>query len=711
VNRRSENYERMTKRNLRKSNLRFSRIPHLPMRNHIRLMVLFTLALCASVSIAAHAAAKRSLTMDDFDRLLAVEDPRCSPDGQWVAYTVTGSDRKADKRRSAVWMVNWDGTQDIRLSYGPESDKSSRWSPDGKYLAFLSARPAKGKDQIWLLDRRGGEARQLTDVKGEIDDYEWSPDSKRLVLVMSESEDAPTGPKKDADTAETPPKPIVIDRYKFKQDIDGYLTTASHRNLYFFDVENQKLESLTNDKNYDDRDPVWSPDGKRIAFVSNHEKDPDQTGTNDIFIIDARPGATPVKLLTANQPNDQHLMWSPDGKTIAYLLGPEPQYYAYIQDKLAVVPAAGGTPRVLTEKFDRMVSTPEFTADGSFITFMVAGDRVQYPARIAISGGSVERIVSDRVVVTEQCLGGGHTAMTVSTDSSAPEIYALEGAKLRKLTAHNDALLSQLQLGAVEDISFRSKDGTEIHGMMVKPPSYETGKKYPTLLWIHGGPNMQDDHSLPVDTYALQLERQLLAANGYVVLAINYRGSSGRGEEFSRAIFGDWGNKEVADLLAGVDEAIRMGIADPERLGIGGWSYGGILTDSAIAADSRFKAAISGAGSANQLAMYGSDQYAMQYNKEIGPPWRNLETWLKVSYAFFHADRIHTPTLFLGGEKDFNVPISGGEQMYQALRTLGVPTQLVVYPGQFHIFTRPSFIHDRLERWLAWFDKYLKPQK
>ncbi len=191
------------------------------------------------------------------------------------------------------------------------------------------------------------------------------------------------------------------------------------------------------------------------------------------------------------------------------------------------------------------------------------------------------------------------------------------------------------------------------------------------------------------------------------MLAINYRGSSGRGFDFSRSIFADWGNKEVADLLAGVDEVIRRGIADPQRLGIGGWSYGGILTDSTIATDSRFKAAISGAGSANQLSMYGSDQYAMQYNTEIGGPWRSLETWMKVSFPFFHADRIHTPTLFLGGEKDFNVPIAGGEQMYQALRTLGVPTELVVYPDQYHIFTRPSFIRDRQQRWLAWFDKYL----
>jgi dipeptidyl aminopeptidase/acylaminoacyl peptidase len=218
---------------------------------------------------------------------------------------------------------------------------------------------------------------------------------------------------------------------------------------------------------------------------------------------------------------------------------------------------------------------------------------------------------------------------------------------------------------------------------------------------------MQDDHALRFDTYPLQLERQLYAAHGYVVLAINYRGSAGRGFDYTRSIFADWGNKEVDDLLAGVDFAVASGIADPERLGIGGWSYGGILTSFTIASDNRFKAGISGAGAANELSMYGSDQYIQQYNNELGPPWKNLDLWIKVSYPFFKADRIHTPTLFMGGQSDFNVPIAGGEQMYEALRTLGVPTELVIYPGQFHLFRRPSYIRDRMLRYDAWFDKYL----
>jgi len=234
---------------------------------------------------------------------------------------------------------------------------------------------------------------------------------------------------------------------------------------------------------------------------------------------------------------------------------------------------------------------------------------------------------------------GGRTAVVASTDGSAPEIHALEGSGLRKLSAHNDALMQELSLGAVEDIAFPSRDGTMIHGMMVKPVGYRSGRTYPTIVWIHGGPNGQDSHGLGFGTYAPELERQWFAAHGYVVLAINYRGSTGRGAEFARAISADWGNKEVADLLAGVDYLVREKIADPKRLGIGGWSYGGILTDYTIARDGRFKAAISGAGSGNQLSMYGTDEYLLQDNAELGFPWRTTDLWLRLSYPFFHSDR------------------------------------------------------------------------
>ena len=242
---------------------------------------------------------------------------------------------------------------------------------------------------------------------------------------------------------------------------------------------------------------------------------------------------------------------------------------------------------------------------------------------------------------------------------------------------------------------------TVVTGLAFESPAFAQGPIKRVLI-VHGGPNGQDQH-------AFSFDREFLAANGYVVLAINYRGSAGRGNAWQKAIHGDWGNLEVVDLLGAVDEAVKQGIADPNRLGIGGWSYGGISTNYTIATDTRFKAAVSGAGSSMQFTMYGMDQYIIQYDQEMGLPWKSMDKWMKVSYPFFNADKIKTPTLFMGGEKDFNVPIAGGEQMYQALKSLGVDTQLVIYPGQFHGLTIPSYERDRLQRYLNWFNKYLQP--
>jgi dipeptidyl aminopeptidase/acylaminoacyl peptidase len=252
----------------------------------------------------------------------------------------------------------------------------------------------------------------------------------------------------------------------------------------------------------------------------------------------------------------------------------------------------------------------------------------------------------------------------------------------------------------VDEVSFRTKDGVDVNGLLVKPADFQPGRRYPLVLYIHGGPNSQDQHEL-------DMRAQVFAAHGYVVLLANYRGSAGRSQAFQAAMQGDWGNKEVVDLLAGVDHLIKAGIADPDRLLVGGWSYGGILTNYLIATDTRFKAAVSGAGSSLQASMYGTDQYIVQYAVEMGHPWKRPEAWTRVSYPFFKADRIKTPTLFMGGERDFNVPIAGSEQMYQALKAEGVETQLVIYPGQYHSLSVPSYRRDRLQRFLDWYAKHL----
>ena len=667
-------------------------------RTSLTSLTLVLLFFCAPAIFGSEVSKKRPIALDDLVRLQRVGSPVVSPDGEWVAYTVSQVDPKEDKTETHLWMVKWDGSVRLQLTYGKDDASSPRFSPDGRYISFLSWRPGQAKgDQVWALDRRGGEAEQLTNITDQqIQGYIWSPDSKRLLLSLR--------PKAEPDPEEgkppAPPKPIVIDRYQFKQDIQGYLRDDAFNALYLFDLAAKKAEKLTNGKNVNEAEPAWSPNGALIAFVSNQDTDPDRSNNTDIFVVSAKPGSEPRKLTTWSGPDGGHLAWSPDSKSIAYTQGAKLEFLEYSQAKPAVV-ALDGKLTYPAASLDRSVSSPHFSSDG-LLSYLVADDRNQYPAEFEVTGNGIKRLYSQQGVFTAWDITAGHTAVVYTNDAAPGEVYALENGALRKLSTHNDALLAELSLVPTEDIEAKAADGNDVHGLLTKPPDFKAGSPVPMILFIHGGPNGQDEH-------AFDFLRQWLSGKGYAVLNVNYRGSSGRGQAYSQAIFADWGDKEVVDLKAMVDKAIATGIADPARIGVGGWSYGGILTDYMIASDNRFKAAISGAGTAMPLSFYGVDQYILQYDNEIGPPWKAAGLYLKLSYPLLEADkRIHTPTLFMGGTSDFNVPLLGGEQMYQALRSLGIPTELVIYPGQFHGFTRPSFIRDRYERWLAWYDKYLK---
>jgi dipeptidyl aminopeptidase/acylaminoacyl peptidase len=652
------------------------------------------LVVTAAMLAPAAGRAGRPLAPEDWFAFQTLDALQIAPDGTTLAYIVTSYDRQSDESIGALWSVSWSGGDAVQLTRGA-SVSAPRFSPDGRYLSFLSARPPEGPKQLWLLDRRGGEPRQLTHVRGEISGYEWSPDARRVVLEMSAA-----APDEDR------PQPIVIEALHFKEDVDGYLDARSHHHLYLCELSGGDCDSLTGDSPGSESHPAWSPDGRQIAYLTQPLQGRDRDARDEIDLIDAHRGATPRVLLATWSPNAARLRWSPDGQRLMFLQGAEPRFNAYILDSLALADVHSGRVRALADKLDRAVVSPEFAADGAALEFAVEDDGYQYPARVTLANGAFERL-GGPMVVSELVSAAGHTAVLVSDDRSPVEAYALEHGQLRRLSHHNDTLFAQLQLASVEDIAFRSRDGTSVHGQLLKPPGYVAGQRYPTIVWIHGGPSGQDDHSLELAGYGPPLERQLFATHGYVVLAINYRGGGGRGARFARSIVADWGHKEVEDLLAGLDYAVRQGIADPARLGVGGWSYGAILTNYLIASDTRFKAAISGAGSGNQLSLYGADEYSVEDNAEYPPPWRDPGPWLRASYPFFHADRIRTPTLFMGGDRDFNVPIAGGEQMYQALRTLGVPTRLVVYPGEYHTLTRPSFLVDRWQRFLGWMDQYL----
>ena len=661
-----------------------------------RLLTAFATAACTALASQAPLRAQhgtRPLTIQDVRRLQDVSEPHLSRDGQWVAYTVRSVDSAHDRANGDIWLARWDGTQSVRMTWGTDDEHSPRFVGDGSALSFLSSRgDAHDADQLWLMPTHGGEAHKLTTLKQGVDDYSWSPDGKRVVLAIRDS----------AATADSAPHPIVIDRYQFKQDVTGYLD--SHRvHLWLLDVASGHFTQLTSGS-HDDMLPAWSPDDSSIAFVSKRQPDADRTNDWDLYVVSAAPGGA-TRQLTRNGLDDNDpdwgstLSWSPDGREIAFLEGGRDSLIYYSLQRLAVVPAAGGPVRVLTSSVDRNFVNPAWSTDGAWIYAQLEDDGSMILARVPRSGGALQRVLAGRRVLAGVTTGGGHVAIVQSSVTHPTDVYAVDGDSARQLSDQNP-WLSEVRLAEQEPITTKSRDGTAVHGFLMRPVAYQSGARVPTILRIHGGPVSEWENGF-------ELSWQMLAAHGFAVVGMNPRGSSGRGEAWASAIYAHWGEKDVQDVLSGVDFAVRAGVADTARLGVGGWSYGAMLTNYTIASDTRFKAAISGAGMSNILAGFGTDQYVREYTAELGVPWKHLDTWLRVSYPFLHADRIVTPTLFMGGDLDYNVPLQNGEQMYEALRSLGVETQLVIYPGQHHGLTRPSFLTDRLSRYLAWYGSHL----
>ena len=653
----------------------------------------------------------RAITIDDFFQIRDVSQPEISPDGQWIAYVVRSKLLKEDKNEQRLWMVSTHGGDAVPMTAEGVSSTHPRWSPDGKYLSFLSARDG-GKNQVWLLDRRGGEALRLTDTAQGVDDFEWSPDGTRLVLLLRDpkTEDLEAAKNKEKPTAGVPaklktPPPHVIDRLQFKRDTVGYLDRR-RAHLYVFDVSSKTTTQVTSG-DFEDSDPAWSPDGKSLAFTSNRSQpDPDRNFNTDVWAVAADnsdKGAHPTQI-TNNPGADHSPAWSPDGKWIAFVSQTDAKAIDYATEHLSIAPSSGGEARVLTAAFDRSVRHPRFSSDGRSIFFIAEDEGTQNLCRIAVTGGEIVRAIGGRLTVSSYSLGKDDSVAVQITSLDRPdEIFflATNAKDPIRLTKTNDALLSQLRLAQADYVHFKSKDGTPVSGYLYKPLDYAPGKKVPTLLNPHGG---------PVGQYTASFSHlaQLYAANGYAVLLPNPRGSSGYGQKFCEAIFADWGNKDYQDDMAMVDYAVAQGIADPDKLGVGGWSYGGISTNFIITQTTRFKAAITGASEVLYVANYGHDHYQKLWELELGLPWENRTLYEKLS-PFNKVTAITTPTLIMGGEIDWNVPIINSEQLYEALKRLGkAPTELIVYPGEYHGFTMPSHIKDRLERYLAWYAHYVK---
>ncbi len=662
-----------------------------------RIALLIAASLLAATPVlgadAPAAIATRPVGFEDQEAVRSPSGTAISPDGRQVAYSV--------KRR--IYVVPLAGGEPRAVTSAGSGAWNPVWSRDGRALHFLSDR--SGTSQLWRLPLAAyGEAEQVTEFAQGIDRLRFSPDESRLLLGFTATQLNPAAmpePKADgADGEQKPADPFVITRLEFKEDAgEGYLMGDLSEHLHVLDLGTGKLAQLTSGA-YTESNAAWSPDGRRIVFVSNREQDPDASYRTDLWIVDtanADQGATLLRL-TNDERTKSDPAFSPDGRTVAFLVAADGVYGA---PQVAVMPAEGGEARLLTAAHDRWVNDIQFSADGAWIHFSYENLGGNQLARVRPSDGRLEQVITgDRGIGEFAVAKGGAIVARVETGNRAPELHAFAGGRERALTRINADFHTRVALGAKESVHFKAPDGTEVQAFVTKPSDFEAGRRYPTILHIHGGPVGQFG-------WGFEFMPQYLAAQGYVVVEPNPRGSTGRGEDFVRAIYQTWGITDYDDLIAAVDHVIALGYADPQRLAVTGYSYGGYMTNVVITRTDRFKAAATGAGHSYIVANYGHDIYQKWYNWELGPPWENREKYDRLS-PLLRAGNVKTPTIFLGGRDDWNVPLLNAELFYQSLRTKGVPTELIVYPGAHHGGWPKAYERDYLERVTAWFDRYLK---
>jgi dipeptidyl aminopeptidase/acylaminoacyl peptidase len=660
----------------------------------IALTRLVVLATALLVAWPADTAANRPFDVDTYLAMKQVAEITASPDGEFLAYTVSHYDLEQDGSKIAVWMQPTAGGEPARMTAEDSAGWSPQWSPDNRYLAVLSDR-GDYRIQVWLLDRRGGDARQLTDFPQGVRSYQWSPDGSRMLLIAQDPSPA------DLDDEPRPnPRPYVIDRLQFKQDYVGYLDNR-RTHVYVVGIADREVRQVTSG-DFDDSQATWSPDGRHIVFVSNRTESPDSNRNTDLWRIDVTAEQSQPLQLTTARYADSSPVFSPDGRQIAYTSSVSDGLPVYAIPQLAILDVETGASRLVASLAEILAWNLRYSADGTSILAITEYRGEQQLVQVDVATGATERIIAGQDVVNEfDASRDGRLFAVISRPRSPAEVFRLEAGGLQQFTAVNGELLADTMTGAVEKHAYTAEDGTVLDTFVVFPPGYVKGRRYPAVLHIHGGPWAQWD-------WRFNFESQLFAAQGYVVVMPNPRGSWGYGQAFTEALVGDWGGIDYGDVMAAMDFAIDKGWVDGDRMATYGWSYGGYLTNRIITKTDRFKAAISGAGETLVAANYGHDEWQLLWEEEFGLPWleENRHRWDKIS-PFYSLHKVTTPTLIVCGEDDWNMPVLNSEQLYQVLKRRGVPTQLVVYPGEHHGLSVPSYERDLYERYLAWLDKYV----
>ena len=669
------------------------------------------LAAKASVVLAGSllAIATQALPYSAADLLLyeRLSEPDLSPNEDWAAYVVSKKLEGKDAYESQVWLVDIQSREASAVTAVPGGASSPQFSPSGEWLAVLADQEKEGEEpttQVCLLPlKRPGTLACVSDAEDRVLDFAWAPDSQWLALVIEPDID----PSLDHIPEETE-APIVLDRLLFKHDNAGYLKNTKQQ-IVLLSLDTKVSTPLTS-PHYDSVLPTFSPDGSRIAFVSKRGADPDRHENWDIYELDIDLPSNVRKLTQSTGPDGDPSWWnrpiySPSGERLLYLDGGDAKDIWYALQTVGEVDLQSGRISNLSKPLDRNCTSPRFDVKGEAVFCLLEDDRSVQLAKLSADQGQPERLTPSGKVIHDYRVGNAGILTLQSTINEPAQLYwQPKGQSSQQLTRHN-AWVDERQPLVAGELIAKAKSGSRpsVHAVMLTPADSESPVSedpMPTLLHLHGGPVAQHQ-------YDFDIEQHIMASAGYRIVAPNPRGSSGRGFDYQYAIWAKWGGPDGEDIRLITDTLLREGLADPTHLGVYGWSYGGMLTNYAIARDQRYRAAVSGAGISNMLGGFGVDHYIVAWEQEVGMPWDNLEGWLKLSYPFLEAPAIKTPTLFMVGEADFNVPAVGSEQMYQALRYLEIPTQLVIYPGQHHSFTVPSYEVDVLVRHLDWFETYL----
>jgi len=654
-------------------------------------------ALVVSLVVAGEAPAQDKWTAELAMRVKSVGAVAVSPDAQRVAFQVGVAVMEGEKSEwlTQVHVANADGSGGFQLTHGDKSSTQPAWSPDGRWIAFLSSR--SGTANVWWIRVDGGEAEPLTEEKGDVSAFQWSPDGKMIAFLMRDpkTEDEQRADKEKRD-ARVMDENVKLSRLYVISVAPDSLGKRTPRRLA---AENRNVGGP-----FGGGDLSWAPDGSAIAFTHTRSPTPNDWTSADLAVVHVATGA--VRPLAATAAAESDPWFSPDGKWIAFSASDDPPTWGFTT-RVQVVATDGGQPKALAETFDRQPDLLGWSADGRVVYVAEARRTVNHLAALPVDGQPATDVSLPDVMVGAPALNRGatHVGFVTQAPDRAPEvaISSLRGFRPSQVSKVQD--LPAAPLGRTEVVRWRAPDGQEIEGLLTYPVNYQVGTRVPLLVIVHGGPTGVFTLGFIARTGAYPVAA--FAADGYAVLRCNVRGSSGYGRDFRYANYQEWGGGDYQDIMSGVDAMIQAGIADSERLGVMGWSYGGYMTSWIITQTKRFRAASVGAGVTNLMSFTGTadipgfipDYFGGEY-------WDVSDRWTAHS-AMFNIKGVSTPTLIQHGEQDLRVPISQGYELYNALKRQGVPTRMIVYPRQPHGIQEPQLQLDSMKRNLEWFEQWV----